>query len=223
MTRFGRWLSLALVSWAMMALSAAGQPSLEGEALARAIQRHYDTVRDFTADFEQAYVGGALKRRTVESGTVAIRKPGRMRWDYVTPEAKQFISDGSRIYFYVPADRQVRVSPMPADDRAPTPILFLAGRGDLLRDFRVEEAAPPQGMDGVRALSLEPRQPASEYTSLTLVVDAASFQMRQLVVVDTQGGSSTFTFRNLRENTGVAESHFTFRMPRGVDVINQSN
>lgn len=200
---------------------APAQPSLEGESLARAIQRHYDTVRDFTADFEQAYVGGALKRRTVETGTVAIRKPGRMRWDYTTPEPKQFISDGTRIYFYVPADKQVRVSPMPAGDRAPTPILFLAGRGDLLRDFRVEETTPPKGMAGVRALKLEPTQAEPEYASLTLVVDASSFQWRQLVVVDTQGGSSTFTFRNLRENTGVADSRFTFRIPRGVDVINQ--
>lgn len=216
-------LSLALVMAALTVGPAVTQPSLEGEALARAVQKHYDTVRDFTADFEQAYVGGALKRRTVESGTVTIRKPGRMRWDYAKPEAKQFISDGTRIYFYVPADKQVRVSPMPAADRAPTPILFLAGRGDLLRDFRVEETSPPSGMDGVRALKLEPRQPEAEYASLTLVVDGASFQMRQLVVVDAQGGSSTFTFRNLRENTGVAESRFTFRIPRGVDVINQGN
>lgn len=221
MTRLGRLLSLSLALSALSVSSPVAQPSMEGEALARAVQQHYDTVRDFTADFEQAYVGGALKRRTVESGTVAIRKPGRMRWDYVKPEAKQFISDGTRIYFYVPADKQVRVSAMPAADRAPTPILFLAGRGDLLRDFRVEETTPPSGLNGVRALTLEPRQPEAEYASLTLVVDSASFQMRQLVVVDAQGGSSTFTFRNLRENTGVADNRFTFRIPRGVDVINQ--
>ena len=115
----------------------------------------------------------------------------------------------------------MRISPMPAADRAPTPILFLAGRGNLLRDFRVEETAPPAGSTGVRALLLEPKQPEPEYASLTLVVDQATFALRQLVVVDTQGGSSTFTFTNLRENTGVAESRFTFRIPRGVDVINQ--
>lgn len=216
-----RLAALTLVLCALALAPGAAQPSLEGESLARAIQRHYDSVRDFTADFEQAYVGGALKRRTVEKGTVAIRKPGRMRWDYTSPEAKQFISDGQRIYFYVPADKQVRVSPMPAANRAPTPILFLAGRGDLLRDFRVEETAPPAGVDGVRALKLEPKQPEPEYASLTLVVDQTTFALRQLVVVDTQGGSSTFTFRNLRENTGVADSRFTFRIPRGVDVINQ--
>jgi outer membrane lipoprotein carrier protein len=221
MTAPARLVSYTLALCVLALSPGAAQTSMEGEALARAVQRHYDTVRDFTADFEQAYVGGALKRRTVEKGTVAIRKPGRMRWDYTTPETKQFISDGQRIYFYVPADKQVRVSAMPGADKAPTPILFLAGRGDLLRDFRVEETAPPAGDANTRALKLEPKQPEPEYTSLTLVVDATTFQMRQLIVVDTQGGSSTFTFRNLRENTGVADSRFVFRIPRGVDVINQ--
>lgn len=214
-------LTSALLLSLLLVRPSARQPSMEGEALARAIQRHYDTVRDFTADFEQAYVGGVLKRRTVEKGTVAIRKPLRMRWDYTTPEPKQFISDGQRIYFYVPADKQVRISAMPEADRAPTPILFLAGRGDLLRDFRVEETTPPPPAVGVRALKLVPKRPEPEYASLTLVVDASSFVLRQLVVVDTQGGSSTFSFLNLRENAGVPESRFLFKIPRGVDVIKQ--
>jgi len=192
-----------------------------GDALARAVQTHYQQVRDFTASFEQAYVGGALKRRTVEKGTVAIRKPGRMRWDYESPEKKLFIADGTRMYFYVPADKQVRISAMPEAGRVPTPILFLAGRGDLLRDFTVDEVPAPSGVAGVRALRLRPVRPEPEYETLTLVVDAASYAWRQLIVVDGQGGTSTFTFTNLRENVGVPDSRFVFTMPKGVDVVTQ--
>jgi outer membrane lipoprotein carrier protein len=195
------------------------QPS--GDGLAKAIQAHYQQVRDFTANFEQAYVGGALKRRTVEKGTVAIRKPGRMRWDYESPEKKQFIADGTRMYFYVPADKQVRVSAMPEAGRVPTPILFLAGRGDLLRDFTVEEVPAPSGTTGARALRMRPVRREQEYETLTLVVDATSLSWRQLIVVDAQGGTSTFSFTNLRENVGVADSRFVFSMPKGVDVVTQ--
>jgi outer membrane lipoprotein carrier protein len=215
-------IATALLLLAGTAVSARAQaPATGGDDLARAIQNHYQQVRDFTAGFEQAYVGGALKRRTVERGTVAIRKPGRMRWDYESPEKKLFISDGTRMYFYVPADKQVRVSPMPADGRVPTPILFLAGRGDLLRDFRVEEVAAPGGAAGVRALRLRPVKAEPEYETLTLVVDSGSYAIRQLVVVDGQGGTSTFSFTNLKENVGVPDSRFVFTMPKGVDVVTQ--
>jgi outer membrane lipoprotein carrier protein len=207
---------LCLVA-SLVAAPARAQGTADG--LARAVQAHYQEVKDFTASFEQAYVGGALKRRTVEKGTVAIRKPGRMRWDYETPEKKLFVADGTRMYFYVPADKQVRVSPMPDDGRVPTPILFLAGRGDLLRDFTVEDVQAPAA--GTRALRLRPVRKEPGYETLTLVVDATTLVMRQLVVVDGQGGTSTFTFTNLRENVGVAESRFSFSMPKGVDVITQ--
>lgn len=204
----------------VMAPSAPAQPAAS-DALARAVQAHYQQVRDFTATFEQAYVGGALKRKTVERGTIAIRKPGRMRWDYESPEKKLFIADGTRMYFYVPADKQVRVSAMPESGRVPTPILFLAGRGDLLRDFKAEEVPAPAGAAGSRALRLRPIRPEPEYDTLTLVVDATSMVMRQLIVVDAQGGTSTFAFADLKENVGVADSRFVFTMPKGVDVVTQ--
>jgi outer membrane lipoprotein carrier protein len=201
--------------------SAAQAQGPSADALAKAVQAHYQQVKDFTADFEQAYVGGALKRKTVERGTVAIRKPGRMRWEYATPEKKLFVSDGTRMYFHVPADKQVRVIAVPADGRMPTPILFLAGRGDLLRDFKVEEVAVPGNAAGAKALKLRPVRPEPEYESLTLVVDGTSYAMRQLIVVDAQGGTSTFSFTNLRENVGVPDSRFVFTMPKGVDVVTQ--
>lgn len=214
-----RSLLLACLCLVASPVTAPARAQGTADGLARAVQAHYQQVKDFTANFEQAYVGGALKRRTVEKGTVAIRKPGRMRWDYETPEKKLFVADGTRMYFYVPADKQVRVSPMPDDGRVPTPILFLAGRGDLLRDFTVEEVQAPAS--GTRALRLRPVRKEPEYETLTLVVDATTHVMRQLVVVDGQAGTSTFTFTNLRENVGVAESRFSFSMPKGVDVITQ--
>ena len=214
-----RTLLLATLSSVLLTGGAARAQSVE--ALAKAVQTHYQQVKDFTADFEQAYVGGALKRKTVERGTVAIRKPGRMRWEYAAPEKKLFVSDGTRMYFHVPADKQVRVRTVPADGRMPTPILFLAGRGDLLRDFKVEEVAAPSGAAGARALKLRPVRQEPEYESLTLVVDGTTYAMRQLIVVDGQGGTSTFSFTNLRENVGVPDSRFVFTMPKGVDVVTQ--
>ena len=115
-----------------------GPPAAQQQSpaeLAAALQKKYAGVRDFSADFVQTYRGGVLKRQLKDTGRVMVRKPGKMRWEYKTPEEKLFVSDGASIYWYVPQDKHVEIRPVPADDEASTPALFLAGKGDITRDF----------------------------------------------------------------------------------------
>jgi outer membrane lipoprotein-sorting protein len=144
--------------------------------LARAIQKKYDTVRDFSASFEHRYRGGVLRKEAVERGTMQVRKPSRMRWTYESPERKVFVADGTQLYSYIPEDRQVIVAPVPPEAEATTPALFL-------------------------------------------VVDRGTYRLRKLITADTQGGQSTFTFSDVRENPGIPDSTFRFTIPRGVDVV----
>jgi outer membrane lipoprotein carrier protein len=125
------------VVWILLAFPVAGwaQSSPNPEALARSLQTRYQGIRDFTADFVQTYRGGVLRTETRERGSVSIKKPGRMRWVYSSPERKEFVSDGLKMYSYIPEDRQVLVSSVPAADEASTSVLFLAGKGDLVKDF----------------------------------------------------------------------------------------
>ena len=99
------------------------------------LQVKYDSVRDFSADFEHRYAGGILRTTLTENGTVNVKKPGKMRWNYTTPEEKLFVSDGATMYSYIPVDRQVIIGQVPPEDRASTPVLFLTGKGRLSRDF----------------------------------------------------------------------------------------
>jgi outer membrane lipoprotein carrier protein len=192
------------------------------EALARRLQARYDAIKDFTADFSQTYEGGVLRRKTTESGTLLVKKPGRMRWEYKTPEEKLFVADGRKLYAWIPADRQVTVSALPADDAPATPMLFLLGRGQITRDFTVSTGAAVPGAppDSV-ALTLVPKAAVPDYERLTLVVERGTLSLRMLVARDAQGGTSTFAFRNLEENVGLPDSRFTFTIPRGADVVAQ--
>jgi outer membrane lipoprotein carrier protein len=195
----------------------AAQTGPSPEALARALQARYQNVRDFTADFVQTYRGGVLRTETSEKGTVAVKKPGRMRWIYTSPERKEFVSDGQKMYSYIPEDRQVLVSDVPADNEAPTPVLFLAGKGDLVKDFTA--ALAPSPVSGSLGLKLTPRRSEPEYEYLIVAVDPATLQIRALTTRDRQGGESTLRFENLQENKGISDKDFAFRIPRGVDVI----
>jgi outer membrane lipoprotein carrier protein len=187
------------------------------DALATALDQRYKTVRDFSADFVQTYRGGALRTLATERGTVRIKKPGLMRWLYQQPEKKEFVADGHTLYSYFPADRQVMVSRLPADLGASTPALFLAGTGDLTRDFVSAFAQSP--VTGTVGLKLTPRRPEGNVDYFVVAIGQPGFQIRGLLAHDAQGGDSTLTFSNLKENQGISDKEFTFRIPKGVDVV----
>ena len=189
--------------------------------LAVSLQQKYDRIKDFSANFVQSYTSGVLKRkRTDERGMLWVKKPGKMRWDYKTPDEKQFVSNGVKTYFYVPEDKQVFVASLPDDDSVSTRILFLAGKGNLARDFTPSLVALPAGAPGgAKALKLVPKTAQADFEWLMLFVDPATLALRGLASTDAQGGTSTFLFNNVKENVGVPESVFEFKMPRGVDLI----
>ena len=188
--------------------------------LAAALQRKYAGIKDFSADFAHTYEGGVLRKQITERGHLLVKKPGMMRWDYSTPEPKQFVSDGVKMYSYIPQDKQVIVAAVPSDDDAPTPALFLAGKGNVTRDFTPSLVEAPPGMPaGSRTLKLIPKARQRDYDWLVLVLDPDSLAIRGLLTVDAQGGKSSFLFTNLKENVGLADKEFAFKIPRGVDVV----
>jgi outer membrane lipoprotein carrier protein len=150
---------------------------------------------------------------------VLVKKPGKMRWEYKSPDRKLFVSDGVKAYYYLPRDKQVVVSTIPTDNRATTPVLFLAGKGDLTRDFTPSFA---EQSEGTRALKLVPKRTEPDYDWLILLVDPASLALRGLTTGDAQGGTSSFSFTNLKENVGLADKPFVFTPPRGVEVVTDS-
>jgi len=190
------------------------------QELARSLQQKYDGISDFSADFVHKYRGGVLKKELTESGRLLVKKPGKMRWDYKTPEQKLFVSDGVKMYSYIPQDKQVFVSSIPPGDQIGTPTMFLSGKGNLTRDFTASLVPAQAGAtSGTRALKLVPKAPQRDYDWLVIEVAPDSLELRGLVTVDAQGGQSSFSFANLRENRGLADKEFTFSIPRGVDVV----
>jgi outer membrane lipoprotein carrier protein len=207
---------LAGFAIALVAIGSSVAQTPSARDLAAGIQRKYASVRDFTADFTHTYQGGVLRQKTTERGTLAVKKPGRMRWTYTAPEKKEFVSDGKTLYSYLPADRQVIVSDVPPDGGDTTAALFLAGRGDITRDFTAQ-------LEGETAttyrVKLTPTKRQQEFDTLTVEVRRDTLQIESLIARDRQGGTSTFRFTNLKENVGLADSTFVFRTPRGVQVV----
>lgn len=203
---------------AALTLTAAAQTN-DSLALAAKIQQRYNGIKDFQGDFVQSYEGGVLRTKTTERGTLAIKRPGRIRFTYTKPERKEFVSDGTRLYTHLVADKQVIVSPAPTADAGDVPAMFLAGQSDLARDYTPSFTPLPGAATGLLTLKLVPRNKDSDYESLGIGVDPKTLQIQFLTAVDKQGGRSSFTLSNLKENRGLSDKQFEFRIPRGVDVV----
>jgi outer membrane lipoprotein carrier protein len=211
--------SIALVCALLAAPSVGAQAPATPVDLATRVQQRLTTIRDFSGDFVQTYEGGVLRTKTTERGTMSIKRPGRMRWVYNKPERKEFVSDGVRLYTYLMQDKQVIVSPAPNPGDGTVPALFLAGQADLAKDFVPSFTELPGAQAGLIGLKLVPKKPDPDYEWLAIGIEPKTLQIQHLVAADRQGGKSAFAFANLKENRGLTDKEFEFRIPRGVDVI----
>jgi outer membrane lipoprotein carrier protein len=206
-------LAALAVAFLASAPFAAPDAALSAEGVARRVEERTNRAADLTARFRQTYRSGALGRAVVESGTLKVKRPGRMLWEYKEPEKKTFLSDGKKFYFYVPADRQVIVRDQ--DPSRSLPALLLSGRGNILAEFDVSLEDAPAGQSRLR---LVPKAKDPDVERVLLEVDD-SFRIRAIEVEDVQGSRSRFEFEDLRENVGLPDGLFRFEIPRGVEVV----
>jgi outer membrane lipoprotein carrier protein len=191
------------------------QAAAPADQLVRRIQGHFDRVRDFQAAFTQIGRDAVFERARSARGEVRIKKPGRMRWKYTSPDAerKEIVADGVQVFVYDPNDNSVSRTPMPKVDESSTALTFLLGRGDLARDFNATPAAVQP--EGAWALTLVPRIVQADFAELTLVVNRRSLALEGLTALYPQGDSHEFRFTNLHENVGLSDREFEFKMPKG--------
>jgi outer membrane lipoprotein carrier protein len=182
----------------------------------RHVQERLDATKDFTAAVDQDLVMTSAGKTLHATGTVAFKKPGRMRWNLTGATTQVIVADGTTLWFYQPDEQQVLKAPFQAAFRSTTPISFLTGVGRLSEDFDVTLDGDA---DGVLHLGLRPRQATGELGRLQLTVDARSYDIVGAEVFDPTGNVTRLRFSDLRRNTGMDDAQFRFEVPAGIDVI----
>lgn len=214
------WSYLFLPLWLIYVPATTSSEPAELNQLINGLQSKYQRLQTLTADFTQIYNAPGERTRR-ESGQLQLKKPGKMRWAYATPETKLYVSDGKVIYEYVPAERTAtRTSAKHTDDwRAP--FMFLLGRGNLRRDFaRIEWANEAPVRAGHRVLRLIPKR-GSDWRELLVEVEPNSLRLARLSLLKTGNARIDFLLNNVQENAVIADSVFLFQPPPGVTVRQQ--
>jgi outer membrane lipoprotein carrier protein len=190
-----------------------------GQDILTEIQNQYEKTGNFEANFVQESVGKLMKRPQRGEGKVYFKKKGMMRWDYRIPN-QQLISDGQTLWFYQPDENQVLFSDVSKVLREKTPLAFLAGEGDLRRDFNLVNFNDPisQQEDNF-ILELVPKETQGAFTKLTLTVDKNTFYITQVDVFDGLGNVTRTRFTDIKTNRDLPDSFFHFTVPPGTEEI----
>jgi outer membrane lipoprotein carrier protein len=194
----------------------AGQATPSAADLADRLQARYDTVKSFTADYTLSQQSAGVPQTETLRGTVRVRKPGCLNFSTTSPTPRQVVSDGVQIINW-DGGRQADRARVSSTDTS-TALMFLAGRGNLNRDFT--PSLPAGQPDGEWRLALAPKTPQSDFVTLTLFVDRRTLALNGYETVDSTGGRSTMRFTNLKENVPLPDSDFVFKRS-GVKVVDR--
>lgn len=184
------------------------------------VQATYLGIEDLQARFQQTTANRAINRTLEASGTVYMKRPGKMRWEYMKPEERLYVSDGKLLWAYAPEERQVIVQEVAAAFSSSTPLNFLAGVGNLREDFTIaaiENAATRAGK--AYLLDLRPRRPGMGFSRMILEVELQTFTIERATLFDAYANTNAFAFRSVKINGGLADSLFQFSPPTGVTVV----
>jgi len=178
------------------------------DEIVQLLENKYRDLKSLSASFRQKYQN--FEQVIEESGVLVIKKPGKMYWEYQEPNRKYFVVNGSKSWFYVPADKQVIVTNL--RDDASTPLMLLLGKGDLKADFQVEEETEekPQTL-GNLMLRLVPRTPQGDFSHVLVEVNPASALISRLVVVEPIGATNEYLFTNIEQNRRSQTTHSNSR------------
>lgn len=186
--------------------------------IAKTVDQHYNSLRSLQTEFTESYRGLGVTR--TESGTLWLKRPGRMRWEYREPREKLFVTDGKTAWFYLPEERQARRAPVKKLDDLRSPLRYLLGKSRLEKEFdglAIAEGAAPVSA-GNTVLRGLPRIMQDRVREVLLEVTADGRIVR-IVISELDDSTTEFRFQNLVENTAMSDERFRFSPPAGAEVI----
>jgi outer membrane lipoprotein carrier protein len=208
---------LLALTLSMCAFAQVDPPVSSAEYIASAVDAHYNHLRTLKADFTETYSGNGVNRS--ESGVLWLKKPGKMRWEYRSPQEKAFVSDGKDAWFYVPGDRQARRAPVRQLDDLRSPLSLLLGKTKLGKELEGLSLAPEvKAASGNMTLRGIPKGMKDRVGQILLEI-TPTHEIARIVIEEVDGATTEYRFGNEKENEAIGDEKFHFVPPAGVEVI----
>ena len=202
----------------LFALAATAAGAADVKPIATAVDGHYNHLQSLQAEFIEIYRGSGMDR--TEGGTLWLKKPGKMRWEYRSPREKLFVSNGKDAWFYVPEDHQARKSAAKKLEDIRSPLAFLLGKTKLEKELRGLSLAPDIAtlQSGDMVLRGVPLAMADQLNEIVIEI-TPEHRIVRLILQAVDGSSTEYQFTGQKEDVPIADSRFQFKPPTGTEVV----
>ena len=194
------------------------------EALVKRVDARYAQIKDFQADFVQETRIQGFDTPLRSSGRVYLKKPGRLRWDYMEPSVEHIYVHQDQLAMYVPAHNQVLKGSLTMMVSTKAPLRLLQGVGKLAEHFSVAPTgAGEKGEGGLPLLTLIPKpvsgSPPSSLVKIVSEIQPRTYLIQSLALHEKNGNVSTFRFSNFKVNKGLDDTVLILNPPEGVVIV----
>ena len=211
-------LRLGRSCWLILLASTLTAQDIDIHRIAQAVDQHYNHLRTLQTEFTEIYRGDGAER--TESGTLWLKKPRKMRWEYRSPREKLFVSDGKSVWFYLPAEKQLRKTDFRKLDDLRSPIAFLLGKTKLENELQgLSKVVDRDPLSPANTLLRGVPKAMADRISEVLLEVTPSSQLARIVLTEVDGASTEFRFANPKEDLAVNDQLFDFSPPAGVETI----
>ena len=211
--------SIALpIAVLVLIVSAANAAAPNLQTVAKAVDEHYNRLRSLQAEFTEIYRGLGMDR--TESGTLWLKKPGKMRWEYRSPRDKLFLSDGKDAWFYLPGDKQARKTPVRKLEDLRSPLGFLLGKTRLEKELQGLGFAPDitPMTPGNMVLRGVPQNMGDRVNQVLLEITPDN-RINRILIDEVDGSTTEYRFSGQKENVMIGDEQFRFTPPPGVETV----
>jgi outer membrane lipoprotein carrier protein len=193
------------------------QPDAKGlDKILKGIENRY-AGKGFSAVFFQESMLKAMQISDTAEGRLTVKKPGKMRWEYILPDPQIIITDGKSMWIHRPADNQVMVGKAPEFFGGGKGAGFLSDIRQIRKSFRIKQQTA-QNPDYLR-LQLTPMKPTPDIAKIILSVGKTTYQVDQVVTYNAYGDETKITLSNYQFGKEPKDKLFTFDIPEGTDVV----
>lgn len=208
---------IILSVWGLPAIPLAAAKEAAGvEQILDGIEKRY-AGKGFSAVFFQESILKAMQMTDTAEGRLTVKRPGKMRWEYVVPDPQTIISDGTTLWMHRPKENQVMVGKAPEFFGSGKGAGFLSDVRQIRKSFAIEPL--PAESAKYHRLKLLPHKATPDLADVILSVATDTFQIDQVITHNSYGDETRFVLSQYQFNVDADDALFTFVIPEGVDVV----